>query len=368
MKRKTGTEICLRILSLAFAAVMLIGASGCGLITISDLINAISTDAPSLSTQDPGPNGTDPGNNGRVEEKKTYSVSFDPDEVFPDELSKEAAELIDVSIMNAVALMNSLGDRFIKGEPEFLDYSTLPKERSKIKDELALLFYDEIERCASRFLDYTIRHDDYNVDLFYPIVEATDALRIDRPDLYLYCHMKRFTEGYQDSYKLAYYMPNEWLTKTTDDIEAVKRAVDVYYKVVDRIIAKMPAGLDNYEKCCYFAFLIASAAVYEDEQASVFDFYQAYNVLVKHEAVCKGYADAFLELCKHEGILCKVITGEAPGGGRHAWNMIEADGTAYYIDVTWFDVETPSADYRAFNQEYLFMTEEDLLWHGYVPD
>lgn len=357
MKKAVCSAKYLRFTAAAVAAVMLFCFTGCGLITITDMNATPKVTDTVKDTPAPTP------------EEDKYKVDFDPNEVFESETERLASERIDGIIKQAVRLLNTLKKRKIgDGDLKKLDYSTLPKAKDSLKDPLAVKFYEEIEESAENFQDYYADHHDYGVDLFYSVTEATDALLADRQELFLYCDMKGSTDAYGTSYRLSYYMPNEWLSKVTDDVDAVKAAVELYYKVVDRIIEKMPAGLDNYEKCCYFIFVISLSTKYDYDQGTLFDMYQAYNVLINGNAVCRGYADALLELCRREGIYCEVVTGEAPSEGRHAWNAVETDEKRFYVDATWYDMDGISEDYREGKPEYLFMTEEELLDNGYVPD
>ena len=299
--------------------------------------------------------------------KPKYETSFDPGEEFNSDIEKEASERIDGIIKRAVTLMNSLGDRLA----EDLDpgaYGSLPKAKDSLKSADEVLFYEKVEENAEKFGDYSLDQNDYDSDLFYPVTNAIDALRLDRPELFLYSDMMPSSDFYGTSYELTYYMPNEWLNHPESDRDKVRRAVDLYYAVVDRIIEKMPQGLDNYEKCFYFIFVVSESVTYDVAQTSLFDMYQAYNVLVKGRAVCAGYAEAMYELMRRADIKCEIVKGESPGEGRHAWNAVYSGGEKYYIDVTWYDTDSESENYRAGNTAYLFMTEKMLEEYGYVKD
>lgn len=344
-----------RFAAAALAVSMLFAATGCSLITITDTKSPSATKAP---TEAPTPYQTP---------APKYEVSFDADEVFETEIERTAAERIDGFIKGAVALMNTMNKRLC-GELDPYAYDSPVLAKNKLKNDEEVKIYEDIERCAEGFLDYRVDHHEYGKDMFLPVTNAVDALRIDRPELFLYCDMKGYTDAYGTSYTLSYYMPNEWLTHVTDDKEAVKEAVALYYKIVDRIIAKMPDGLDNYEKCCYFMLVITLCTEYDVEQTTLLEMYQAYNVLVKGSAVCQGYADALLELMRRAGIRCEVVTGTAPSEGRHAWNKVYSDGKVYYVDVTWYDTDRDIGDFEDGKIDYIFMTEEDLFVSGYVPD
>ncbi len=347
--------VTIKIAAGLLAAVILLCSAGCSFITIT------STDRPKNTE------ARETAQNTEAPTPLKYSVSFDENEVFETELDRQASERIDGIIRSAVGIMNTMEERLI-GNPDSCTYVTSRTAKETLSDPLDIKIYEDVERCAEGYLDYYVDHHEYGKDMFYSVTKAIDALRIDRPELFLYCDMKGETDAYGTSYTLSYYMPNDWLSKVTEDKGAVKEAVDLYYKVVDRIIAKMPAGLDNYEKCCYFAIVISLSTKYDIVQDSLFDAYQAYNVLIKGKAVCKGYAEAMLELMRCAGIRCEIVTGEAPSEGRHAWNRVFVDGEPYYVDVTWYDNDNFLENFDDGKLNYLFMTEEELLISGYVPD
>lgn len=93
------------------------------------------------------------------------------------------------------------------------------------------------------------------------------------------------------------------------------------------------------------------------------DSHTAYGVIVKHKAVCDGYALATKILLNKVGIKCDNIYGSA-GGGLHAWNQVFIDGQWYQLDTTWDD-PTPDVPnkviYNYFNIPDLEM-QQDHYW------
>lgn len=60
----------------------------------------------------------------------------------------------------------------------------------------------------------------------------------------------------------------------------------------------------------------------------------SYGVLVDHEAICRGYARAYVVLAQMLGLPCEYSFSEAL---VHAWALVELDGSYYYADPTWDD-------------------------------
>ena len=75
----------------------------------------------------------------------------------------------------------------------------------------------------------------------------------------------------------------------------------------------------------------------------------AYAALVNKSAVCQGYANLFYRLLLEEGIDCRIIAGEA-GGGGHAWNIVKLGDVYYNADSTW-DAGSDTWEYFLQNSE-----------------
>ena len=292
-----------------------------------------------------------------------FTVTFEENETFLTEAERKASERIDSYIRKAVALLNTIDDESLLISD--CDYDTRPKKRDSLKDSRSKEIYDHIFEKVSAFEDYCFYTKDYpDEDLFNLFVTAVDALRIDHTELFLY------SEGDISSskeYVSGYFMPGDRINKPCDDRDAIRAEVDYCNAVIDRILEKMPAGLSNYEKCCYFAFVLAAANEYDhSENVSLYD-YQAYSAFVKGKALCSGYAQAFYRLCREEGISCWYCRGTTPEGG-HAWNMLDTEDGVVYVDVTWYDNENIAEDYRDGDEQHLFMTQEDFDYYGYIQE
>jgi len=292
---------------------------------------------------------------------KKYTVIFDENEEFSDELSKRAAEHIDPSIRTAAELLNSIdGEQYHVLE---CDYQERPKQRDAIENPLTLELYDTILEKTQAFEDYYFDERDYESDSFFSdLITAKDALRIDHREIFLYSDIILGSQ----TYTAGYYMPGNWLDNVCDDRNAVKEEVSFFNHVVDRIIDKMPDGLTNYEKCCYFAFVIAVTAETDYDMSSIANYFQVYDALINKEAVCQGYAQSFYYLCREVGISCWYCSGTASADNDpHAWNCIDTEEGSVYVDVTWYDDDSIDDDYRDGKHQYLFMTPEKLEYYGY---
>ena len=60
----------------------------------------------------------------------------------------------------------------------------------------------------------------------------------------------------------------------------------------------------------------------------------AYSVLVRHRAVCEGYAMAYRYLLNLAGIRSEEVLSDSM---NHCWNYLCLNGKWYHVDVTWDD-------------------------------
>ena len=79
-----------------------------------------------------------------------------------------------------------------------------------------------------------------------------------------------------------------------------------------------------------------------------------YNVFIKHEAVCAGFAKASQVIFQNIGITSYAVTGNSTG--PHMWNIVLVDGNYYYFDstvATSFSSDNSSQFYWGLKQKNL---------------
>ena len=87
------------------------------------------------------------------------------------------------------------------------------------------------------------------------------------------------------------------------------------------------------------------------------NIHSAYGALFAGQAVCDGYAEAFLLLCKCAEIPCIFVTGTA-AGQAHAWNLVQLGGQWYHVDCAWDDLRQ---EHGYFLRDDAFM-QRDHAW------
>ncbi|MBE6613151.1 MAG: hypothetical protein E7632_11730 [Ruminococcaceae bacterium] len=337
------------------ALFVILQTASCDLAAILPVVITDST-AVTESTEPPAAESTEPAETTR------FSVEFDENETFATDEARRASEHIDGAIIDAVKLLNTVD------EPPIhildCDYDARPKMRDSLKDPISKEMYDRMKDAVTAFGDYRFSGADYpGKDLFNLVISAVDALRTDHTELFLYCDCKIVGEEYFS----CYYMPGDWLGVPSDDRQKIRKEAAFCDAVAARIIEKMPEGLTNYQKCCYFAFVLAAANEYDHSMTDPVNDYQAYYAFTQGKAICSGYAQAFYRLCREAGISCWYCRGVTPAG-RHAWNMLDTEDGPIYLDVTWYDTPDIREDWKDGKEAYLFMTQEDFDYYGYVQE
>ncbi len=153
----------------------------------------------------------------------------------------------------------------------------------------------------------------------------------DSPELY-----------YVDSY-IRWYTSGSTITRIlpTYNTKLISPAVQEAYeeKITSILSLTLGEGMTDLDKAlALHDYLVLNCAydwnVGNDMGEGGENVYSAYGALMEGNAVCEGYAKAYLTLLKRAGIDCGLIRSDAI---NHAWNWVELDGQRYHVDVTWDD-------------------------------
>ena len=177
-------------------------------------------------------------------------------------------------------------------------------------------------------------------------VSAFHAAVLDHPEFFWItgAHWNKKTHEDNEGRKAYDYTFTLNMTLTPDEI---RREQPIIQALISEL-AEASSGLSEYETALYFHDYIIENTVFDNEEAnaeekdSFSSSRSAYGCIVKHKAVCSGYARAFAWLMKERGIECISVIGYASkeAAGMHEWNCARLDGDWYYIDVTWDDFQT----------------------------
>lgn len=107
---------------------------------------------------------------------------------------------------------------------------------------------------------------------------------------------------------------------------------------VGQALAKVSNGADAVTKALQLHDHIVTVCDYDMEAKNRHDqsplARTAYSVLVRHLAVCEGYAMAYRYLLNKVGIRSEEVLSAKM---NHCWNYVHIDGNWYHVDVTWDD-------------------------------
>lgn len=159
--------------------------------------------------------------------------------------------------------------------------------------------------------------------------------------------------GYINAIKLSY-------SKDRDQVEKENKELN---KRVNEIMSKVSSSMSDYEKIKYFHDTIVKNCVYKETGTN--DDSSAYGALVKGQAICEGYAKAFLLLCDAGKVDNIIVTGtaedESGGYGSHMWNMVNCNGQWYHIDTTWDDPNMKDNDSNYIRYDFFNITQKEIL-------
>ncbi len=194
----------------------------------------------------------------------------------------------------------------------------------------------------------------------------------DHPELF-------FVEGYSYTRYTRYGKPDETLSvefsgRYSMDPETAGKRREQIRAAADRILEGIDEDAGQYEKVKYVYDTLIRETDYRLDSA---DNQNIYSVFVNHLSVCQGYAKATQYLLNRLGVECALVLGTVESGEGHAWNLVNIDGSYYYVDPTWGDasyrLEEGAEEIRQtmpeINYDYLNVTTAELLrTHTLDPD
>lgn len=140
----------------------------------------------------------------------------------------------------------------------------------------------------------------------------------------------------------------------------------------DQILALAPVNGSDYDKALFVHDYLVEHVTYNPKaMGSGFSVsHTAYGAIVKHSAVCSGYAAAYAYLLDRLNVNCLSFDGKTynddgtiDDDGGHTWNCVELDGEWYWVDVTWDDPLDSSGHERGgpVRHEYCFVDDSKIF-------
>ena len=150
-----------------------------------------------------------------------------------------------------------------------------------------------------------------------------------------------------------------------------RKIYDAAQKVLKKVLKD---GMSDYEKEVAIYEWVVDHVDYDwthqdRMKTTPRESFTPYGGLVKHTAVCLGYATTFQLLMDLAGVECITVPGAAFSSQEdHGWNMVKLNGEWYCVDVTWdanyreIGGKGVEEDWDYFNVTSSYMAESDHQW------
>lgn len=140
------------------------------------------------------------------------------------------------------------------------------------------------------------------------------------------------------------------------------RYIELLNAELDVILGGMSGAWNALQKIIYVHDYIALNYSY-DESLTIHD---VGRFIETRQGVCQAYTALFSIVMKKLDIQCKNVISDSI---NHTWNIVNAEGRYYHVDVTWDDpVGSP---YGTVNHKYLLASDTAFADHGngdwYIP-
>lgn len=162
------------------------------------------------------------------------------------------------------------------------------------------------------------------------IDDAFSAVMYDHPEIF-----------YVNGYSMTSHSVNDQLVSVSFianyvyEADEVKELSAKAQAAAEEILSPVAKDWSDFNKIKYvFDYII----MHTEYETGVQDNQNILSVLLYGKSVCNGYSKTMQYLLNQLDVPCTLVTGDSERG-KHAWNLIQADGHYYYLDATWGDVD-----------------------------
>ena len=217
-----------------------------------------------------------------------------------------------------------------KNSPAYINDIYMSDERiyNNYLSETEKIAYDELKdmfkkRQLKRKLDINKYSGKSSKDISTDIMNAGRALLIDHPEM---LQLASYGYRYDDTMIQAKidFAINNPIMESLNTLR-IRRIIDN--------IKRATKDMSDREKIKYVYEWIGDNNTYDELFTYTSKNQSIYNVFIKGNAVCAGFAKASQVIFQNIGIESMTISGES--GGPHMWNVIKLDNKYYYYDSTY---------------------------------
>lgn len=238
------------------------------------------------------------------------------------------------------------------------------------------LCYEKIRKAVEQHREYLLWNN--NCCDFNMLNKILMYVTFDYPEYFWYSNEGCYIEyNYSDKIPMKVNFKYEYSRDEVYQInDSIYPEVKKYLESVSNLTSDYERALNAYEYIINnttYDNIRANAGykAFEDMDKEAIPCWNITGVFINHDAICRGYAQAYQYLMNLQGIECGYVYGEG-----HCWNIIKLDGDWYYVDVTWGDpvtaisyADTGEVRYveDGIDYSYFCMTTEQLL-QLHTPD
>lgn len=249
------------------------------------------------------------------------------------DIKTEAYDIIDPVINEAIAIIEA--DR-----RDDLSTVTFGYEQTLVYDSLSgkdKAMYDEMLQKARELIPFSYTAEEHGYDEMDRAMRVYGAIQIDHPEIENYFIMNEvISDTMTVAVEARYFMP--WNTEqNAADAEVLRKELELFDAVCERIVQSMPEGLSAYDQYRYLATVISLISSYDYDGDYGWQVATAYGSLVGGHSICQGYSRGFLVLCREADLWCRTAEGVAGENTSHMWNLVKLDSGTYHLDITWSD-------------------------------
>jgi len=194
----------------------------------------------------------------------------------------------------------------------------VPHYLSSPQQDCADMLYYELLQCKEQIdvASYKIPITDFSKMWSKLLDQTPDLFHVNPRYTYWYNTRERYVTKIEPRY---IYSADEY-----------HRMRDVYFSKLDEATANINPNWNTAQVALYLHDYLVLHSAYD----LTYTYYDPYSILVNGTAVCKGYAQAYIQLMEDVGFECDYISSREM---NHAWNRLYIDGKPYNVDTTWDD-------------------------------